>query len=98
MGEEGNEPSLAKNELAELLLYPNPAQQSVNVSYSFIGKAHQRSVDIYDMMGKLMSSSTLAQASGTLNLPLSQFSSGVYQVVLRQNNQIVLRSKLVVVQ
>lgn len=98
MREEGNEPSLAKNELAELLLYPNPAQQSVNVTYSCIGKAHQRSVEIYDMMGRLMSSSPLAQASGTIAIPLNQFSSGVYQVVLRQNNQIVLRSKLVVVQ
>jgi hypothetical protein len=89
--------NLIANDLARLLLVPNPAQNSVRIEFGFTGKSSQRSIEVYDMAGRRMLSQAVQESYGTAILNLDGFSSGLYQVILRQDGNVFLHSKLSVV-
>ncbi|MGC4059274.1 MAG: T9SS type A sorting domain-containing protein [Chitinophagaceae bacterium] len=92
--EDGMEKTITTTATAKLILAPNPAQDMVRVDYGFVGESVHRFVEVYDMTGKLVSRTGVQEATGTLTLQLDQLSSGLYQVILRQDNKVSLRSKL----
>lgn len=93
---EGNA-AVTSNDYAHLMLIPNPARDMVRLDYGFTGKDGKRSVEVYDMAGRRMFVQELPETAGSLQLALDQFSSGLYQVVLRQDGKVFLHSKLSVV-
>lgn len=76
------------SETTQLLVFPNPANQSVTVR-----QAGNFSVCIYHAQGGLVFRKDLAQQQ--LNIPISRFGPGVYWVEVRTGNKRVTR-KLVV--
>jgi hypothetical protein len=66
-------PNANKNEINPLMLYPNPAQNYVRISHT-----GTISVQIYSMMGQLVSTQILIENEDEINI--SNFSSGVYLV------------------
>jgi len=88
---------IVSNELARLVLRPNPASSSVLIDYGFEGKGSQRSIEIYDMAGRQIVSRSVTDAYGSISLQLDEMSSGLYQVILRQDGKVYLHSKLSVV-
>ena len=83
--------NLPSIQIKELAIYPNPAQDFLNISMGAISGAAQ--VFIVDLMGKTVLSKEL---QGQQNrLALDGLSSGVY-VVLVEMEGIVLRERLVV--
>ena len=80
-----------KNE-GDLMLYPNPATNKVNIRFE--SAQTQSQIEVYDLTGRLMASFESSAKEGVWELDLAPMATGVYVVVLRQNNQIVMQRKL----
>jgi hypothetical protein len=68
-------------QLSELSLYPNPADQEVNLRFT-LPDAKVLSVDICDLSGKIISHSSINGATGIniVTIPTSNLASGAYHV------------------
>ena len=76
----------------ELILYPNPANESVTISCPASGNSISM-LKVFDMMGKEMYSGLLTSSLFTLNV--SGFPDGIYIVeVLRSNH--IMTNKLII--
>ena len=75
-------------------LYPNPANDLVTIAYDInIDKA---TVEIYDISGRVINQYALSSSKGELQLNTSSYQSGVYIVVVKDNNTVLKQQKLVV--
>ncbi len=86
-----------KESVMELAIYPNPAvDEQVTLRYAKL-KLGKATVQLIDMMGNILTTEnvTINSTSGSLNLPLSTVSNGVYHIVLVQGEQRVAH-KLVI--
>jgi PKD repeat protein len=75
--------------ISELMIYPNPAQNYINIVYP--GK--QFSYVLYNSLGQLISEGNNLRDMVQLNV--SQFAKGVYTLAVEENKQIT-RKKLVI--
>lgn len=78
---------------SSLLLYPNPTKHSVTLTYNECSSSSL--IEIYDMTGRLIMDYKPEMTSGNMELSLDNFVSGIYIVVLKDNNQIILQKKLI---
>ena len=67
--------------LAELSVYPNPAENEANVRFT-LPSATRLTVDVCDLCGKVISHSTINGAEGIniVTFPLTNLASGTYQL------------------
>lgn len=79
-----------------LLLAPNPAQESTTVFYSYENKTSQKTIEIADMIGRILLTLPLNEESGSIILDCTQFAKGNYLVLMKENNIVIKNSKLVV--
>lgn len=79
-----------------LLLAPNPAQESTTIFYSFENKTIQKTIEISDMIGRILLTLPLNEESGNINLDCTQFAKGNYLVLMKENSIVIKNSKLVV--
>ncbi len=75
-------------------LYPNPASGTVQVKYDLV--VSNATVELYDLMGRLLSQKALVGAQGTATLNISTYVAGVYMVAIRNENQILYQQKLII--
>jgi PKD repeat protein len=75
-----------------LALYPNPARNEVNIQFD--GEWQNAQLEVYDLTGRLLANYNTQQAQGSWQLPLHNMAAGVYVVVLKANNQILMQKKL----
>lgn len=83
--------------IADLAVYPNPAQDVVNIRFDLLESAQVR-VELYDMLGRLQMlglDEKLGTGEQQQQLDLSQMSPGIYMVVIQSENARMTR-KLVV--
>lgn len=74
---------------ATMQLIPNPAQQSVKVSFEKIA-GNEAIVKLMDITGKVLYTKPVAQGQGSIIIPLSDLPNGIYIVELNaQNTRIV---------
>lgn len=74
---------------ATMQLIPNPAQQSVKVSFEKIA-GKEAMVKLMDITGKVLYTTPLAQGQGSITIPLADLPNGIYIVELNaQNTRIV---------
>jgi hypothetical protein len=86
-----NEPQ-HKSVTGDIILYPNPAQDKVNIRFDTPQSNSQ--VEVYDLTGRLMASYAASTASGVWELDLAPMATGVYVVVIRQGSTIIMQRKL----
>lgn len=81
----------------DMLFYPNPTAESVLLQISGISNMKDANfvVELYNSEGKMVFSKVITTEK--TNLVLEYLNSGVYVAALKQKNQIVNRSKLVIV-
>ena len=79
-----------------LLLAPNPAQESTTVFYSYENKTSQKTIEITDMIGRILLTLPLNEESGSIILVCTQFAKGNYLVLMKENNIVIKNSKLIV--
>lgn len=76
----------------DIMLYPNPAQDKVNIRFET--EQGNSQVEVYDLTGRLIASFEAAAAKGVWELDLAPMATGVYVVVLRNGTEILMQRKL----
>ena len=74
----------------KLLLYPNPANDKVNIVFEGSGGIL---LEVYDLMGRLVAAHEPIDSTDW-QLDVSNMASGMYIVIGKQNNMIVVQKKL----
>ena len=73
---------------------PNPAKNSTNITFS--NTTTPPLLEIYSVLGKLITSYQATSNKDAWQLDTSNLSSGLYLVVLKEDNQIMMQKKLVI--
>ena len=78
-----NEP----NATGTISIYPNPAGNNLNISYSVTG-TEQVTINMYDLNGNLVKglANTTLTGNGLLNADVTNLAAGVYEVVMQNGN------------
>ena len=79
--------------IEKLVLSPNPASDFVNLNFNNI--TGDASIELYDVMGRVIKTYSVAEVSGAINVDVSTFASGIYLVILKENGMVSLQRKLV---
>ncbi len=78
----------------DFIVSPNPAKDVATVKYELASSS--ASLEVYDLLGKSLFKQNLSAAKGEVRLNTSTYTSGVYIVVIRQEDGHVLQQKLVI--
>lgn len=78
----------------DFIVSPNPAKDVATVKYELASSS--ASLEVYDLLGKSMVKYNLTSAKGEVRLNTSAYASGVYIIVIRQNDGSILQQKLVI--
>ena len=80
-----------------LRLAPNPAVQSTKVHYQYgNGQFESRQIEVFDLTGRKVRSFNVADASGSLQLDMSDYAGGVYIVVMKEDGALLQHQKLTI--
>lgn len=70
---------------SRLVVYPNPAQDQLNLDYDF-NRTVSGIIEMRDLMGRLVKTEILNGVAGTLNLDTNNLNAGTYVLSFRENN------------
>ena len=92
------QPAAFSFEQVQLQLYPNPAHEFINIELNELPIAATAEVKIIDMLGRIHSSTEHPFDAGNtkLQLSLGTLPTGVYTVVVQQNDHFSLSKRFVV--
>ncbi len=79
------------NEDEILWLYPNPAADIANIDVTIENTESDVEINIYDLSGKMTQkiyAGTIENGKHTFKFDMSQFDSGIYFIMLREDNKI----------
>jgi len=85
-----NEPTAVSNVAVanpEILLFPNPADEKINMEIKGIGKSDSIEMKLFDMAGNTIYKNSIGNGQGILDL--SKMASGVYLVMFSENGNII---------
>jgi hypothetical protein len=82
--------------LNTLLLYPNPTSDQLTISYGNFAAMAGYSLTIFDNGGSTVHETNITQAQETLDI--SQWSAGVYQVVVYNTGGVPVETRQIVIQ
>lgn len=84
------------NKQSTFNLYPNPANNNVNINFEVPNVATSRQIIIYDVLGNKVADYSLSGTSGKLSVDVSMLNNGFYFFSLIENSKAVLTKKLMV--
>lgn len=90
----GEEATVVANSGTDMTLVPNPAQTQVRVDYLFPAEGQEHRIEVFDMMGKLLVSHVVTDVNGSWTMPVTDFASGMYLVVMRRDGDVLQMRKL----
>jgi hypothetical protein len=76
-----------------LEIYPNPTNSLINVVYKVVDTDNLKLV-LIDMYGKIVFSKILIEKNAKLEINISSLSQGVYQLLINNADDILLKSKI----
>ncbi len=79
----------------QLVIYPNPAQSSFNLSYTSLNKARNVDINIYNSLGKIVDAIRWTDLGQVLTVDTRKYGSGIYFVRLQIGDQVLVRSLVV---
>jgi PKD repeat protein len=77
-----------------LQLVPNPARDQVTVVFQFAGHGGNKTIEMYDMIGRKLQTHVVTDEKGRIVLPLDRVAAGMYQIVMRQDGKVMQQEKL----
>lgn len=81
----GNEPlGITENSMEELILYPNPTNNLINIKTSAAISAYF----IYDITGKLIISKEVLESKDLLQFNISNFENGIYIIKIKGDKKV----------
>ena len=81
--------SIAENSLNNFKVYPNPAEDKLNLFWSATNLSNEMSVQVYSLNGKRLLSQSYNEKPSELNV--SQLASGVYLLKVNSGDQSAVR-------
>ncbi|WP_026706588.1 T9SS type A sorting domain-containing protein [Flavobacterium soli] len=84
-------PAFGKTEIS---LYPNPASGTVQLQYE-LGVSDSM-MELYDVTGRVLVQQRLDSAKGNETFDISNYSEGIYIVVLKNGNKVLYQQKLII--
>ncbi|MBY0485963.1 MAG: PKD domain-containing protein [Flavobacteriaceae bacterium] len=93
---EGKPNGFIASEIAtfSMVLAPNPANEQVTLNYKGLQEA--ASVVIYDLTGRVLTELNIEKEQGTSTIATGGYPSGIYIVVVRVREGIVMQQKLII--
>lgn len=85
-----------KPDIAQMLLFPNPANEYITLQYDILQSYQQLSLSITDLTGSQVYSKQLVQSEYQLVISTNQFPAGQYFCNLKADGQMVSRKFVVV--
>ncbi|MCX8471235.1 MAG: PKD domain-containing protein [Chitinophagaceae bacterium] len=85
-----------QNLLGSMYLYPNPANTTCNMQYSYTNELATPILHIYDAIGKLLYTEHLSQSKGIHTIDVSSWPAGAYMVQLVEDKQLVQTQRLLI--
>ncbi|HBX51123.1 MAG TPA: hypothetical protein DEH02_08670 [Bacteroidales bacterium] len=87
---------LAENNLVKetASVYPNPAKDVINISYSLINNGY---FELYDLLGKKISTEVLNLSKSSMVVSLTKLQNGIYYYKITSGNEVITTSKLLIV-
>ncbi len=80
-----------------MLVFPNPASNSVSVSYSYGTQAYKaRSLSVYDALGRRMEYKIPENESGTWNIDVTNWAAGMYLVRMEADGMSLQTQRVIV--
>lgn len=73
-------------ENGEILLYPNPASEYINIKFEKI-ELNKANLKIIDIAGKELYSMILDGVGGELSLPLNSLTTGIYTIIIKNDER-----------
>jgi hypothetical protein len=95
-----NDPTVAVEEIRKdvfFTLFPNPAEDQVTISYKLPQGSSNASLEITDQAGRVFRSIQQLSISGSMTISLTGIPAGAYLAVLRQDHQLILTEKLIII-
>jgi PKD repeat protein len=77
-----------------VLVYPNPAQDSVTIQYT--NMPHTAQMYVYDLQGKELKKDTVQQGDSSVHIDTSIFAAGMYIVVTKLDGVFINQQKLII--
>ena len=71
---------------------PNLTTDAGSINYNNIN--YLSDLNIYDLKGRLIYNNIIVDVNGELNIDTTTYPNGIYIVVLKTNNEIILQQKL----
>jgi hypothetical protein len=81
-------------ETQEIKIYPNPAKENVTISYTL--NTSTATLEIYDLAGRSISQKVLSSSTGEEQIQTSTYQAGIYIVVVKENDTILVQQKLII--
>ena len=90
--------SLQANATGQMSLFPNPARNLINVSYTSPKAQGNSQVLVYDLIGRVLTSKTfvIQEGANQLSLPLDNLADGIYLLVIQSPNSPAVSQRFVV--
>lgn len=96
-GQEENSKKDSVVKIQKLEIAPNPASQVTDLYYEFPDTdAKEGSIEVYDVIGRLLDVHKPAVGKGKWSLSLQNFAAGHYIVLMKRNDQILIQKNLIV--
>jgi PKD repeat protein len=85
-------------ESAMLKLSPNPATYKTTISFSYTGRIddHLRTIDVYDLTGRLIERMKVTEPSGSRILDMSKYPASLYLVIMKEDGKVIMQEKLTI--
>jgi len=80
--------------IKSLTLSPNPTNGNIRADYQF-PDTQKRHWELYDVTGKLVYNKPTEYEKGVLNIPLTDFSNGLYFLIIRENGGVIQTEKII---
>ncbi|HNL35100.1 MAG TPA: T9SS type A sorting domain-containing protein, partial [Bacteroidia bacterium] len=77
-----------------LVIYPNPAQNKISISD--LPESREYTVEVLSATGIKAYTSTITNSGNNINLDVSNLRQGLYYVLIKTDNGILKKSKLVI--
>ncbi|PIV57601.1 MAG: hypothetical protein COS14_13945, partial [Bacteroidetes bacterium CG02_land_8_20_14_3_00_31_25] len=77
--------------------YPNPANETVNLTYSLPNGEVKGYIDIYNAIGQKIQSIPVQKSTETIILNTSSFINGLYLITLTINGEVKGKEKVLII-
>jgi hypothetical protein len=87
---------LSSNSMTKVILYPNPTQKLLNISYEIAIEFTEANFEIYDLKGRLIVKEEITKKDGIVPINVSSYRNGTYVFKLYIDDKLTHNSNFVV--